>query len=164
MSVHSHRLGPGSIKFGSTGSEQEFAVSCREVALEPETDEGDMVPVLSGDEYSDGDDDSYNLTGVMLQAYDTSAFLVWAHDNHGTETPFRFRPDNDKALTATGTVKVRRVRIGGEVKTRNESDFEFPGVGMFKLVDGDAAEDTPLTYVPPTSPEPPVEDSTPEWD
>lgn len=162
MAVHSHRLGPGSIKFGATGSEVEFAVSCREVALEPETEEGDMVPVLSGDEYSDGDDDSYALTGVMLQAYDENAFVVWAHDNHGTEVPFVFRPDNDKALTAKGTCRVRRVRIGGEVKTRNESDFEFPGVGMFTLVNAD--DDTPLTFVPPVPAGEPVEDDTPEWD
>lgn len=161
MAVHSHRLGPGSIKFGATGSEIEFAVSCREIALEPETEEGDRVSVLSGDEYSDGDEDSYALTGVMLQAYDASAFLVWAHTNHGTETPFVFRPDNDKALAAKGTVRVRRVTIGGEVKTRNESDFEFPGVGMFELINAD--DDAPLTFVPPEPTTPPVVDP-PEWD
>lgn len=161
MSVKSHRLGPGSLKFGATGSEQEFAFGLREVSIEPETEEGDSIPVLSGDEISDGDEDSYNLTGVMLQSYDESSFIVWAHTNHGTEVPFKFTPDNDKALGVTGTVKIRRVRIGGEVKARNDSDFEFPGVGDYQLV---GEGDTPLTYKAPATTPAPNEDDSPGWD
>lgn len=162
MAAKTHKLGPGSLKFGATGSEQEFAVGCRQVAVEPETEEGDMVPVLSGDEYSEGDEDSYTLTGEILQTYEASSFILWAHENHGTEVPFVFVPDNDKDFGVTGTVKVRRVTIGGEVKERNTSEFEWAGVGDYKLVN--PTDDTELAYTPAV-PVPEVgTDDSPEWD
>lgn len=159
MSVKSNRLGPGSLKFGATGSEEEFAMGCREVLIEPETEEGDELYVLSGDSVSEGDEDSYVLSGSILQSYDASSFIVWAHENHGTEVAFLFTPDNDKELAVKGTVRVRRVPIGGEVKNRNTSDFEFPGVGDYDLVDsaGEA-----MAYV--TGNQTVQEDDSPGWD
>jgi len=158
--VKSHRLGPGSLKFGATGSEVEFAVGVRKCSIEPETEDGDVIEVLSGDEISDGDEDTYNLTGEILQSYEASSFIAWAHKNHRAEVPFLFTPDNDKDFAVKGTCKVRRVAIGGDVKARNTSEFEFPGVGDYKLVDGAGAD---LTFIAGT-PATPREDSSPEWD
>lgn len=159
MAVKAHKLGPGSLKFGETGTEVEFAVSLRSCTVEPETDEGDMVPVLSGEEYSEGDEDSYVLSGSVVDNYDADSLQVWAHVNRGQTVPFTFRPDNDKVLGVKGEVKVRRIAIGGDVKEVNENDFEFPGVGDYDLVD-DLGE--PLTYTAGTAPAP-IEDTTPEW-
>lgn len=161
MAVKAHKLGPGSLKFGETGSEVEFAVALRSCTVEPETDEGDMIPVLSGDEFTDGDDDSYTLSGSLVENYDEDSLQIWAHVNRNTQVPFLFRPDNDKTLGVKGTVTVRRIAIGGDVKERNEVDFEFPGVGDYDLVD-DAG--SPITTYTPTAPGTPVEDSSPEWD
>ena len=161
MSVKSHRLGPGSLKFGATGSEVEFAVGVRKCSIEPETEEGDTIEVLSGDETTDGDEDSYTLTGEILQSYEASSFIAWAHTNHRTEVPFKFTPDNDKDFGVTGTVKVRRVTIGGDVKARNTSEFEFAGVGDYELVDGLGE---PLVYTGPAEPPAVQTDSSPEWD
>lgn len=156
-----HKLGPGSLKFGETGSEVEFAVALRSCTVEPETDDGDPIPVLSGDEFTDDEGDSFTLSGSLLENYDEDSVQIWAHLNAGTTVPFLFRPDNDKALGVKGEVKVRRIGIGGEVKERNEVDFEFPGVGSYDLVDEAGAVIT--TYVGGTTPAP-VEDSSPEWD
>lgn len=160
MAVKAHKLGPGSLKFGETGTEVEFAVSLRSCTVEPETDEGDRVPVLSGDEYSDGDEDSYTLSGAVVENYDLDSVQVWAHINRNTEVPFLFRPDNDKALGVKGTVTVRRIGFGGDVKERNEVDFEFPGVGDYDLVDDLGA---PITAYTAPAAVTPVEDSSPEW-
>lgn len=160
MAVKAHKLGPGSLKFGETGSEVEFAVALRSCTVEPETDEGDMVPVLSGDEYSEGDEDSYVLSGAIVENYDEDSLQIWAHVNRNTEVPFLFRPDNDKALGVKGTCKVRRIAIGGDVKERNEKDFEFPGVGDYDLVDDLGA---PIVAYTAGAAVPPVEDSSEEW-
>lgn len=160
MAVRSNRLGPGSLKFGATGSEHEFAMGCREVTIEPETEEGDELYVLSGDSVSDGDEDSYNLTGSILQTYETNSFILWAHENNGQDVEFKFTPDNDKDFSVTGTVRVRRVAIGGEVKERNASDFEFKGVGNYQIVGTDG---TPLAFA--GTPAQTVQtDDSPEWD
>lgn len=156
-----HKLGPGSLKFGETGSEVEFAVALRSCAVEPETEEGDALPVLSGDEFTEGDEDTYNLTGTIVENYDADSVQVWAHVNRGTVVPFLFRPDNDKAVGVKGEVRVRRIGYGGDVKERNEVDFEFPGVGDYDLVDAEGAVIS--TYTNGETP-PPVEDDTPEWD
>lgn len=144
MAVKSHRLGPGSLTFGETGTQVEFNTRTRTVAVEPEVDEGDAIPVLSGDELHEDETESYNLTGTILQDYDADSLLVWCHVHAGQTVPFTFTPDNDKALSVTGEVRVRRTSIGGEAKERAESDFEFPGVGMYDLVDATSGE--PLTW------------------
>ncbi|MDE9365477.1 hypothetical protein PZ938_07655 [Luteipulveratus sp. YIM 133132] len=161
MSVKSHRLGPGSLKFGETGSEVEFAMGCRKVTIEPDVEEGDSIPVLSGDEISEGDEETWKLTGEILQSYDLNGFILWCHKNAGATVPFIFRPDNDKAFAVVGDVKVRRVSIGGDVKARNTSEFEFKGEGEYDLVD--PAQQTPLVFASGAAPAPPVVDAT-EWD
>lgn len=144
MPAKSHKLGPGSLTFGETASRVEFATRLRSVAVEPEVDEEDPIPVLSGDEIVGDDEESYTLTGSILQDYDKDSLLVWAHVHAGKVVPFEFTPDNDKALGVKGQVKVRRIQIGGDVKERNESDFEFMGVGMYDLID--AATGDVLTW------------------
>lgn len=156
-----HKLGPGSLALGETGTSVEFAVALRSCTVEPETDEGDSLPVLSGDEFDEGDEDSFTLSGTLLENYDLDSVQVWAHLNRGTKVPFLFRPDNDKALGIKGEVKVRRIAFGGDVKERNEVDFEFPGVGDYDLVDDEGVVIT--TYDGGTTPDP-VEDDSPEWD
>lgn len=165
MAAKSHKLGPGSLKFGATGSEVEFATRCRSVAVEPEVEESDRLPVLSGDEVDDVDSETYNLTGSVFQDYDLDSLLVWTHVNAGKTMPFVFRPDNDKALGVKGEVKIKRLRIGGDVKERNESDFEFRGVnGMYDLYDLDGVEpQVPLaawTEDPANDDTPPADDWT----
>lgn len=136
MAVKSDKLGPGWLRFGEPGAELEFGVGMKSVAVEFDAEEGDVIAVLSGDEVSDGDAESFKLTGELLQSYDRSSLLVWSHVNAGARVPFEFRPDRDKALIVRGEVTVKRLTIGGDVKTRNTSDLEWPGVGMPTLWDG----------------------------
>lgn len=144
MTVKSHRLGPGSLKLGAVGSEVEFAASCTKCSVEPDSKDGDVIPVLSGDELDEGDEDTYTLKASVLQDYDLKSLIVWSHVNAGAVVPFTFRPDNDRALGVKGEVKVKRLSIGGDVKKRNESDLEWPGRnGMYDLIDA-ASPGTPV--------------------
>lgn len=167
MAAKSHRLGPGVLTFGETASPVEFGASTREVLLESETDQDDALPVLSGDEIEGEETTTYTLSGSVLQSYDKESLLVWSHVNAGKIVPFVFVPDSDKALGVKGYVKVRRLSIGGEVKTRNTSDFEFPGRnGIYTLHDMDAEGSPELTAYSqsPGTPPPGLDPDSPEWD
>ena len=133
MPVKSDKLGPGTLTIGETGTETQFASQLRSCAIEPSTDTEDPIDVLSGEQVDGDDTDTAELTGTILQSYDAQSLLLWAHEHKGETLPFTFIPNNDGALQVTGSVKIRRIRIGGDVKTRNTSDFTFPIVGDYDL-------------------------------
>lgn len=138
MAIKSHKLGPGFLTFGATGDEQEFGSQTTATLLEPSVDEEDNIPVLSGEELDGDETESYVLSGTFLQDYTgMTSLLVWCKENAGTVLPFKFVPNSEGGLQITGNVKIRAVSIGGDVKTRNTSDFEFKGVGDW----------TPAAYV-----------------
>lgn len=131
MAINSHKLGPGSLVFGETASQQEFASQCRSVVLTPETEEEDPIPVLSGEELAGDETYTWTISGTILDGYTMQALAVWAHEHKGEEMPFEFIPNADVtgAMSWTGTAKIRPIAHGGDVKTRNENDFEFKVVG-----------------------------------
>lgn len=130
MDIKSHKLGPGFLKFGLTASAQEFGSQCTAVTLEPSVDEEDNIPVLSGEELDGDETESYVLSGSFLQDYSgMTSLLVWCKTNAGNVLPFEFTPSSEGGLLIKGSVKIRAVAIGGDVKTRNTTDFEFKGVG-----------------------------------
>ena len=81
--------------------------SCAACSVEPSTDTEDSIPVLSGEEIDGDDTDTAELTGTILQSYDATSLLLWAHA-HGAK-PCRSR--SPRTTTAPcrspGTVKVR---------------------------------------------------------
>lgn len=168
MSAKSNRLGPGRLAFGEPAASHEFGAVMREVTITAETDQEDALPVLSGDEIEGEETETYTLAGKFLQSYDKKSLIVWAHVNAGEIVPFEFVPDSDKAISVRGYVRVRRVPIGGEVKKRNESDFEWPGRnGIYTLHDLTADGDPEITeYGAPEPVEPPIglDPDGPEWD
>lgn len=126
------KLGPGQLTFGEAGTESEWGAQVTVCAIEPETDEGDTLNFLDGSSESD-ETDSYTLTGTLAQTYDADSLLIWSKENSGERFPFTFRPRGDRPLTVTGTVTVRALKIGGDVKTKNTSDFSFVGVGDWNI-------------------------------
>lgn len=126
-------LGPGSLKFGETGSEKEFAVQCTEAKLSPETKIGDTIDFLSGTSTVGPAEKSFKVSGKIAQEYSADSLLVWAKENDGAILPFTYKPKNDGAITCKGQVMITALEIGGSVKKTNESDFEFTGVGDWEL-------------------------------
>lgn len=133
MPVKSDKLGPGTLTIGATGTAAQFAAQLTACSVEPSTDTEDPIPTLSGEEIEGDDTDTAELTGTVLQSYDADSLLLWAQDHRGDKLPFTFIPNNDSDLQVTGTVKIRRLRIGGDVKTRNTSDFTFPIIGDYTV-------------------------------
>lgn len=137
MAVESHTLGPGQLTLGATGDERQFGAATRSASVIPSAEEGDTLPVLNGDEVKDEGTESWTLEGSVLQAYDLDSLIAWCAENSGTEMPFKFQARSDKPLTVTGVCKVRAIAYGGEIKTRNTSDFKFSLIGPPTF--GDAA-------------------------
>ncbi|MEZ2371038.1 hypothetical protein [Arthrobacter sp. RCC_34] len=136
MPIKSDKLGPGRLTIGETGTVQEFGSQLRKCQLEPDVDTEDPIPVLSGEELAGDDTIKANLTGSVLDSYDMQSLAVWAKKNTGKELPFEFVPNESttNAYKIIGRVKIRPIGSGGDVKTRNENDFEFPVVADWDYV------------------------------
>lgn len=131
MTINAHKLGPGSLIFGETGSPKEFASQTRTTSLTPETEEDDKLPVLSGEELDGDETYTWTLNGTILDEYTMAGLAVWCHENRGELMPFEFIPNAEVtgAMKWSGQAKIRPIAHGGEVKTRNENDFEFRVIG-----------------------------------
>lgn len=125
MAIKSNRLGPGTLVFGAPASPSEWGAQVTACTLTPRADEGDTITVLSGEELVDDGEETWTLEGTLLQSYDEESLLIWAHENSGTELEFEFTPVTGSALRCSGRALIRSVAVGGEVKTRNTSDFSF---------------------------------------
>jgi hypothetical protein len=118
----------GSLVFGEVGSLQDVSARCTAVRIVPDVEEGDSMPTLDGGSILGEDTESASLTATLVQDIAAGGFTEWSWTNAGEEVPFEFIPVTGR--TITGTVKVRRVEIGGDVQQKNTVDIEWPCVGM----------------------------------
>lgn len=132
MTVKSDKLGPGTLTLGETGTPTEFGSQITKCTLTPKVDEADPIPVLSGEEVPGASTESYTLSGEFLQDYSgMESLIVWCKENSGAALPYVFTPLTAGGLKVSGTVVVRAVPFGGDVKARNTSAFEWTGVGDY---------------------------------
>lgn len=123
-------LGPGHLKIGDTGSPREFGAQLTKAAINTDTKSDDPIPVLSGETVAGEDTYAYTLAGTINQDFDMDSLEMFCFENRGRELPFIFIPSNDGEVQWSGTVKIRPVgAIGGDVKKKNTSDFEFAILG-----------------------------------
>jgi len=130
MAATLHKLGPGQLVFGETGSPTEWGAQVSECTLTPDTDTGDTITVLSGEEITEETTTTWTLEGKLYQSYDADSLIKWCFDHANTDMKFTFRPRSDKPLQASGTVKIQPIAMGGKVKDSNESDFEFTATAV----------------------------------
>jgi hypothetical protein len=136
MAVKAHRLGPGTLKFGETGTTTEFAAQSTNVRLSPSVNEEDAIPVFSGEELDGDDTVSWVIAGTLLQSFDKAGLLYWANTNALTVVPFDFVPSLEQSeFGVRGDAKIVPLEIGGDVKTRNTSDYEFKVIGAPEFYD-----------------------------
>lgn len=144
MATQADKLGPGKLIFGEPGDPQEFSSQITKAELTPEYDSDDDIPVLDGGVVAGDETDTYTMAGEFLQDYSSmKSLLVWCKRNSGKVMPFEFVPKSDGALHVKGQVKIRAVKLGGDVKKTNTTEFEFPGVGDWDFVD--PAETSPAS-------------------
>lgn len=124
------KLGPGIFTIGETASAEEFGGHTTVCALEPEHETDDDLPTLDGGTIGGDLTTKWNLKGEFVQDYLAGSLVAWAAANNGKRLPFRFVPSTEGVLETSGTLEVRAVKIGGDVKKKNTTEFEFPVVGV----------------------------------
>lgn len=136
MPVKSYKVGAGELILGETGAPLDVSAQTTSVKLTPNTETEDDVPVLSGDTLAGEDTDSWTLNGTFLQDLDPLGNVRFCHENRGQIVPFRFVPNSEDGTEISGECKIRPIEVGGDVKTKPTSDFEFPVIGVPVFGDG----------------------------
>lgn len=134
MAGTTNKLGPGLLTIGETSTAGDFSGRAIKVELTPDIDEGDALNYLDGSAEQD-ETETWALSGEFVQSFTTGDLAVWCNKNKGQQVPFNFVPNNSGAVQATGTLTVRPVKIGGDVKTKATTEFEFPLVGEPTITD-----------------------------
>lgn len=129
MPTDSYRLGPGLLSLGGT----EFNVqltNCRVETSENVT-EGEDLNLLDGSTLDGIDDVTHTstLSGNAVQDLLAAGLVDYTWANNGDEVAFSFKPVTARDATITGTVRILRLTVGGDVKTRPRSDFTFAIIG-----------------------------------
>lgn len=136
MTVTAHKLGPGRLKFGDTGSAQEFGSHTTKTELSPSWKDEDPIPTLDGDQYVDEGEFEGTISGEFLQEYSVTGLVAWTWKNTGKVLTFTFTPNTEGALTFTGECVIRAVKVGGDVKKANTAEFEFKLTKMPEIATG----------------------------
>ncbi|UVK60161.1 major tail protein [Arthrobacter phage SerialPhiller] len=123
-------VGPGQFTIGSDLALTSFSGQVTSLRLVPSVDVGDAIYVLDGGEVSGDRSESWSVEGTMLQDFgSTDSKTEWLFENRGQDMPFAYAPNSAKGKQITGTLTVEAIEIGGDVKTKPTSDFEFKLVG-----------------------------------
>lgn len=130
MAVKTLTIGPGKLSIGSDALIQQFESQVTSVKLVPNTETDDPINVLSGEQVAGDRSESFTLEGSMLQDFgDTQSKTEWLFTHRGEEHPFSFQPSTAKAKKITGTLVVEAIEIGGDARTKAQSEFEFQVIG-----------------------------------
>lgn len=123
-------LGPGSLKIGATGSEQDFSADVTNTALEPSTDTEDPDNFLDGHSEGGSQTESWTLTGSVKEDFSMEGLQVWCNQHSGEELPFVFVPNTSGSVQWSGNVTIASIQIGGDVKSKNANDFSFAATNV----------------------------------
>lgn len=130
MPAKVHKLGPGTITIGETGTELDFSCQVTAAHVDTEVDEGDSVTVLCGDEVPGARTYSHSFAGTLLQDLDAAGIVAYSWEHAGEQVPFTFTPVTDLAATVEGTLILDPLSIGGDEAGQNmTSDYEWAIVG-----------------------------------
>lgn len=126
----SYKLGPGTLTLGETGTPLEIACQITAATLEFDVDAEDDVPTLCGGVLPGDETESGNLTGTLIQDLGVGGIGEYSWTNAGVVVPFTYTPNTELAASFDGSLKMRRMNVGGDVKTSPTADFEWPLVGI----------------------------------
>lgn len=125
MANKTRTLGPGSLKIGESGTQQDFSADVTNVTLTPDTSTDDTINYLDGSSEAGAQTTSWTLEGNIKEDYSMTGVQVWCLQNAGKSVPFEFVPSNTGGLKLTGNLTVSPVGFGGDVKAKNDISFSF---------------------------------------
>lgn len=132
MAVDAITIGAGTLVLGEEGSLTNFESQVTACRLVPSVENGDPINVLSGEQAPGDRSESFTLRGSLLQDFgraDGIDLTAWCFEHRGETMPFTFTPSTSRGKSVTGQLTVEAIEIGGDVKTKPTSDFEWSLVG-----------------------------------
>ena len=135
MPLQIMEMGAGTLTVGESGTLTDLAIQTKSVKLTPDVDAGKPIHVLSGDTAPGDRTEEWKLEGTFQQDFGfKDSVIEFCFTNRGKTLPFEFVPNNTGNRKVTGKLTIEPVEIGGDVKTKPESDFEFTLSGEPKMV------------------------------
>lgn len=128
-------LGPGTLKFGSVGSEIEFSSRVLKAEYSPELKKESAVEMLDGSVHQPEGTWEGKISGEFYQEYGSQSLISWCMKHAGELVPFEFRPRNDSPMAFKGKCVVAPVKVGGDPKKANTTSFEFECVGKPEMTE-----------------------------
>ena len=129
MTVQAQTLGPGTFTIGSVGSPLDLTAQVTSIKVTPSADAEDSIVTLSGETLAGERTYSWTLGGTLVQDLTDAGMFDYTWTNKGTQVPFTFTPSTAAGRSVTGTVIVDPLELGGDVKKKNTTDFEWVIVG-----------------------------------
>lgn len=126
-------LGPGTLKFGSVGSEMEFSSRVLKTEYSPELKKESAVEMLDGSVHQPEGTWEGKISGEFYQEYGSQSLISWCMKHAGELLPFEFRPRNDSPMIFKGKCVIAPVKVGGDPKKENTTSFDFECVGKPEL-------------------------------
>lgn len=128
-------VGPGTLVIGEVGSTEAFEAQVTSAQVEWSVDSEDDENVLSGDVVAGDDTFTAVLSGSLFQDIAAGGIVAYTWTNKGEVVPFTFIPNTVADRQITGEIKIVPITVGGDVKKKAKSDFEFACVGEPALGD-----------------------------
>ncbi|MBF6085297.1 hypothetical protein IU485_28410 [Nocardia cyriacigeorgica] len=130
MPVRSYKMGPGTLQLGETGTQIDISCQITSARLTPDKDEDDALNTLCGDTVPGEVTYAWTLNATIVQDLAADGINAWSLTHAGEQVPFTFTPNTALGATASGTLTVDPLAIGGDVKTRPTADVEWSVVGQ----------------------------------
>lgn len=124
-------VGPGRLHIGpdATGAPA-FSAQVRSAKLVPSVTIGDPIDLLDGSTAPGDRSESFALVGTFQQDFGkVNSVVEWLFEHRGEVHPFEYVPNNVDGRMISGDLTVEAVDLGGDVKTKPTSDFEYAVVG-----------------------------------
>jgi len=124
MTLVDSRVRKGELTFGADTT---FACQATNVHVTPSyDDDGDQVETLCGDVVPPGKKESWVIAGTSVQDFDDpQGFLTYCFENRTTTQAFTWQPNVEGAPEWSGDCVIVALEEGGDVNTRNTTDWEF---------------------------------------
>lgn len=123
------KLGPGTLTFTIGSAATDFAAKCKSVELNPDLPDDDGTGMLDGSIVFDDTVTFGTIGGTIYQEYTLEALEVWAALHAGKIADYVFKPTGKSGYAAKGKCKIKPMKLGGDPKKANTTDFSFPLVG-----------------------------------
>lgn len=130
MPVAAQTMGPGTFTIGEIATPLDLTAQVTSLRVTPSAEAEDSLPTLSGETLAGERSYSWTVSGTLIQDLTDAGMFDYTWTNAGDQVPFTFTPSTDAGRSVTGTLIVDPLELGGDVKKKNTTDFEWVVVGQ----------------------------------